>query len=171
MSDLVLPKELAESNLTLEEIGSIVVFYSLPKMDSQFQSFWATNHKMIEIGEQLVDKGILKFSKNDDDEQIVEIDLTSSERKNDFWEIYDYDDNDNPIYFHDSYYGDEESTFKYLLSPVLHGGEVWWKIDSEFGVVTKQLIKFEEAEKIVREELRKELEQIKLEELKKQNGG
>jgi hypothetical protein len=74
MSDLVLPKELAESNLTLEEIGSIVVFYSLPKMDSQFQSFWATNHKMIEIGEQLVDKGILKFSKNDDDEQIVEID-------------------------------------------------------------------------------------------------
>ncbi len=75
MNDIILPKELAESSLTLKEIGAIVVLYSLTKINEESRALWSALPELIETGESLVERGIINFSKNDEDENIMEIDL------------------------------------------------------------------------------------------------
>lgn len=165
MNDITLPKELAESNLTLDEIGSIFVFYSLPKIGEKSQSFWSTNEKMVETGKHLTEKGIIKFSRNDEDENIMEIDLTYVESlEKDFWEVYKYDDNDNTVYSHPSNYGDEDSVYHYILTPFLYDDKILWELKhEEFGVIETYLETKEEAEYLTKLELRRELEELKKE--------
>lgn len=165
MNDITLPKELAESNLTLEEIGSIFVFYSLPKIGEKSQSFWSTNERMGEVGKDLTKKGIIMFSRDENGDNIMEIDLSNVESlEKEFWEFYDYDENDNTIFAHPSYYGDEDSVYHYILTPSLQGDKILWELKhEEYGIIESYLETKEEAEYLARQELKRELEQLKKE--------
>lgn len=173
MNDLTLPKELSECHLSLQEIGAIFVLYSLNKIDIDAQSYWATNDLMIETGQSLTERGILKFSKNDDSENIMEIDLTGVvSMKKEFWEFYDYDCDGNDIWYHDSNLGDITSRFRYELHPKLFENQITWSLKhSEFELIEEYLIIYslEEGEEIVRELLKTEFDQIKKEDLNKSN--
>ena len=174
MNDITLPKELGECKLSLQEIGAIFVLYSLNKIDEDAQSHWSTDESMTETGRSLVERGIIKFSKNDDDENIMEIDITNVKSlKKDFWEVYDYDTDDNEILYHLSNYGDDTSQFRYELYPRLANDKIVWTLKhSEYSIGEySYIVSLEEAEEIVREELARELEQIKQEDLLKSDGG
>ena len=173
MNDIILPKELGECELSLDEIGAIFVLYSLKNIDEDSQSYWAGNETMVKIGQSLVERGILKFSKNDEDENIMEIDITNVKSlKKDFWEFYDYDNGNNEVLYHNSNYGDEDFKYRYQLHPELYDNKIVWRLKhSEFGILDGYfpIESLEEGEKIVREKLLEELEEIKREDLLKSN--
>lgn len=173
MSNITLPTELCECKLTLKQIGAIFVLYSLKNIDEDSQGYWSIDEDMVETGRDLVERGIIKFSKNDDDENIMEIDITSiPPLKKDFWEVYEYDDDDNEILYHYSNYGDEDSRFRYELHPKLYDNKIVWILKhSEFGIIDGYfpIESLEEGEAIVREKFLEELEEIKREDLLKSN--
>jgi hypothetical protein len=170
MDEITLPKELAECELSLEEIGAIFVLYSLKNIDEDSQSYWSTNENMVNTGQTLTERGIVKFSKNDEDENIMEIDITNVELlKKDFWEVYDYDDNNNEILFHYSYRNKDRKS-RYELHPKLYNNKIVWNLKfSDFGFLHGYypIESLEAGEKIVRQKLLEELEELKQEELLK----
>ncbi len=174
MDDIILPKELAECELSLVDIGAIFVLYSLKNMDIDSQSYWSGNETMVETGQSLVDRDIIKFSKNDDDENIMEIDISKVKSlKKDFWEVIYDDDNGNDILSHRLYYGNKNSRFQYELHPMLYDNRIVWDLKhSEYGSMEDYfpVESLEEGEKFVREEIRKELEKIEQEDLDKLDG-
>ena len=171
-SEVTLPCELAERRLSLSEIGAIFVLYSLPKIHEDAQSFWSIDEDMVESGKALVEDGIIKFSKNDDDENIMEIDLTAVDSLvKDFWECDSYDDNDNSIWHHDSNCGDTGTPFRYELHPKLEDDRIVYSlVHSELGVIEDYVVSKDEGEELARIELRKEIENFKQEDLLNNHG-
>ena len=162
MNDLTLPKELAECHLSLHEIGAIFVLYSLNKINVDAQSYWSSDDIMIEIGQSLTERGILKFSKNDESENIMEIDLIGVKSlKKEFWEFYDYDDDGNVIWGHMNY-GYGSVSFRFEARPKLYKEKIAWDVyDSDDGTYGNEPFEsLEDCELAVRNKIKMEFEQL-----------
>jgi hypothetical protein len=168
--DITLPVELSECQLTPEEIGTIFVLYSIPKMSEDSKVFWGESSLFSENILELTRRGILKSSHNEQGETIMEIDISTLENpKNKFW-VIDYDDMDNTIYEHSSHYQDEGSNYVYKLLPRLEDNTIIYSLShSEFGVIEQYVSSLEEGEELVKLELEQELLNIKREDLKKKD--
>jgi hypothetical protein len=160
--NIILPIELAECQLSLQEIGAIFVLYSLKTIDINTQSYWATDDIMIATGQSLTERGILKFSKNDNSENIMEIDLTGVvSMKKEFWEFCDYDDDGNEIWGHMDY-GYGVTSFRFKARPKLYKGKIVWELyDSDDATYHCPFESLEDCELAVRDKLKIEFEQLK----------
>ena len=159
MSEITFPRELGESHLSLSEIGAIFVLYSLNTINEDAQAYWSTDDAMIETGQQLTDRGILKFSKNDDDESIMEIDLTGVKPiKKNFWEVWDVDYDGNKILYHWSNIGDDDSRYIYELRPKLFENSIVWSLYFDSVEIREYfpIYSLDEGERILREILENE---------------
>lgn len=76
-TNIFIPLELLELDLTLDEIGAIIVFHSIFKMSESSRSFWSSSDQLNTVMNVLIDKGVVKMSKDDNDENIMEIDITN----------------------------------------------------------------------------------------------
>lgn len=76
MKDVTLPSELANPKLTLEEIGSIFVLYSLLSIKEGDRNIWVGDENYLKVIAGLINKKIIDFLKNDLDQDIVEIDIS-----------------------------------------------------------------------------------------------
>jgi len=74
--DITLPVELANSRLSLIEIGSLFVLMSLPLMDKKDFDFWKNNDVLKSHITMLIKAGIV-FQKRNGDDIELEIDLTN----------------------------------------------------------------------------------------------
>lgn len=78
-NDIILPKELTTGAFTLEQIGGIAVLMTIPNMNPEEISYWASNTEFIELVNNLVEEGIASPSKLDDGTIALDIDLTPKE--------------------------------------------------------------------------------------------
>lgn len=126
--DITLPYELALSELSLKEIGAIFKSFAFVKMtiDECENSMSADKsfdyHSIIE---NLINREIISIEYDDDDNQTMHINL--EKKKELFWEVYQYDDNNNPMYYHYASYGDGHGPWKYMIRPVLVDMKVEWQ--------------------------------------------
>lgn len=170
MSDITLPADLASRQLSLEEIGAIFTMFSIPSMSTKDKTFWSKDETFMVTSESLIDRGYVTISKNDAQDVAVDIALDLI-RNDNFWDVYDYDEDDNIILSHNSHYGDENSPFLYLVYRVLKSNQIVYIVNhSEFGLVEDYVQSLEEAQEIVELQLEEELKQIAKENKLKTNG-
>jgi hypothetical protein len=165
MNDLTLPIELAETKLTLDEIGAIFVLYSMNKISDDSKLEWSLDKGLSLIMKDLVSMGIVSITESENG-PVLDIDIRSL--KPEFWSVEDYDSFGNTIYSKESYWGDEDSKFRYILTPRLESDEIVYSLShSEFGVITNFVLNKEEGERMVKNELEQELLDIKQQDLLK----
>jgi hypothetical protein len=171
MNDVTLPIELAETKLTLDEIGAIFVLYSMNKVSDESKLVWSKDAELSLITKDLIGMGVISI-KESIDGPILNIDIRELRREEpDFWSIEDHDDFGNTIYSKEGHWGDEDSKFRYILTPRLESDEVIYSLShTDFGLLANFVRDKEEGEKIVRLELEQELLDIKREDLKKSDG-
>lgn len=162
--DIILPYELALKGLTLEEIGAVIVLFAIQRMTDDEKKKWSSSDDYLEAINGLINKRIVKVSYNENDNMNIDIDLTDKEPEP-FWELEDYDNNDNPIYSHPSYLGEEEgSPFYFRIKPILNDLKVVWVDCSDEDLFTYKYEHYgslEEAEEAYKELLQEQLEYIK----------
>ena len=74
-SNIQIPVSLIEENLTLSEIGAIVVLLASPKTSWCCKALWDNDRSFFKTIESLIYQGIIKF----DEEGHIVIDLKNSE--------------------------------------------------------------------------------------------
>ena len=160
--DITLPYELSTKDLSLKEIGTIFTMFAIQKMTNDEASKWGSNDEYLETVEDLLSKEYMKVTYDKDENMSLEIDLTDKEPAP-FWELYEYDDSDNPIYEHPSHYGDDGSPFYYRIKPVLIDMKVVWVdcSDADLDYVDEYFDSLEEAEEYYKELLEEQLKNIK----------
>jgi len=165
MNEVTLPIELAETKLTLDEIGAIFVLYSMNKISDESKSNWSKDKELSLIVKNLVSMSIVSITESENG-PVLDIDIRSL--KPEFWSVEDYDSFGNTIYSKESYWGDEGSKFRYILTPRLESNEIVYSLShSEFGVITNFVLNKEEGERMVKNELEQELLDIKQQDLLK----
>lgn len=119
--NIILPYELATKDLTLQEIGTIFTLFAIQKMDESEVLKFSDNDEYLETVNDLLTKEFIKVSYDENDEMIMDIDLTDKESKP-FWSLLDCDENNNPIYFHPS----NQWPLVYKIRPTLNNMKIIW---------------------------------------------
>lgn len=166
--EIKLPTKLAKVGLTHAEIGSLFVLLSLDDMNAEEKLLWEEDQELQKTIPKLVDRKIVKIHGDS-----LHVDLTFLDPEKPFWEIYDYDAYDNPIYYHDSNFGsDEDGTpMKFMVKPFLCSGGIvysYWgdteiALNGDIDIRQSSWDTLEEAAEDVRELLELELEFIQKE--------
>jgi hypothetical protein len=171
MSDITLPADLASRNLSLQEIGAIFTMFSIQSLTPEDKTFWCKDETFTDVCASLIDKNYVTVGVNDGQDVSIDIDLDII-RDDNFWDVYDYDENDNAILSHNSHYGDAGSPFLYLVYRELKFNQIFYTIQhSEFGLVEDYVESLEEAQEIIEGELEQELINIAHENTLKSDGG
>lgn len=163
--EIKLPTKLAKVGLTHAEIGSLFVLLSLDDMNDEEKLLWEEDQELQKTIPKLVDRKIVKI-----DGDNLQVDLTFLDPDKPFWEIYDYDAYDNPIYYHPSHFASDEdgSPLNFMVEPFLCSGEIVYSYigdleiakNGEIDVSHTSWDTLEEAEEDVRELLELELEHL-----------
>lgn len=77
-NDIILPKELTMGTFTLEQIGGIAVLMTIPTMEPEAVTGWASNTRFLELINELIESGIAVPTDLDDGSMSLEIDLTNN---------------------------------------------------------------------------------------------
>jgi hypothetical protein len=151
--EIEIPVEISTKKLTLEQIGAITVMMTLPHVDDASKMYYSD--ELDEIADGLVSLGILNMK-----DGTVEIDLSDKEPES-YFEVEDWDDNDNPIYAAPSYFTNEGSPYYWRVKPILWDMKILWKNCSDEDIRTKfdedVFDSLEDAEAYFREEDKKSL--------------
>jgi hypothetical protein len=160
--DITLPYELATKDLSLQEIGTIFTMFATQRMSPEEVTKWAKDDEYLESVEYLLEREYVKIRYDEYDNAIMDIDLTDKEPEP-FWEIYDYDLENNPIYQHPSHFGDDEyGTYFFKIYPKLVDLKIIWgdMSDSELLDSNQYFESLEEAEEFYKKLLKDQLEYI-----------
>lgn len=169
--DVTLPVELAKADLTLSEMGVLSVLMMYPHLSFEEKRRWDNDEEfhhhfiilqktgVVKVDGDDIEINIQKKKKNMKREGLIEYD-------DDFWDIDDYDENDNPIFSHPSNMGDEDGgRYYYKFCPFLMDGRICFDEMSDADVTSTlvNLVSLEEAREYVEEELKKERQLIQSE--------
>jgi hypothetical protein len=149
--DITLPYELALRGLSLKEIGAVFKSFSIMKMNKKDLSKFETDDVLeyTEIIENLLERGIISIQYDEHDNSTMTINLEDQE-KEPFWNIYEYDYCNNPIYHHYSNYHVEGDQWAYRIRPVLLNMKVEWHDCSDLDLSLGEVEPFESLEEAER---------------------
>jgi hypothetical protein len=149
-NDIKIPLELSEGELTLEEIGTIVVLMCIPSLDKNVVTQWQESGILQSNIDNLKDQGIIKISDNH-----LDIDFTKISKNDfDFWVVYDHDENGNTIFGHPSDFGDEDGRYWYLLKQNFRDDTLTYTLShSEYGIIEEIVYSKDEAKEMVKFEI------------------
>jgi len=148
-----LPVEISTKELSLYQIGAITVLMTYPHIDEDSKRRYSK--ELEDITETLSALGILTM---EDDEMVI--DLSDKEPKP-YFEVGDWDDNDNPIYSRVSMFSDGFNEFVWRVKPILWDMKILWKNCSDADIRRPNdeevFDSLEDAEAYFREEDKKSL--------------
>lgn len=132
--EIKLPTKLAKLGLSHQEIGALFVILSLDDMNKEERLLWEEDATLEQSIQKLVDREIVKIHPMDEE---LTVDLSFLDKERPFWEIWDYDSDNNPIYFHPSGFtsDDESGCYSYRIKPAVRDGKLVYVYCGDFELV------------------------------------